>query len=442
MSARAALGTGWDEAVPEGWDVRKLKYLAHIRNSNVDKRSEEGEQPVRLCNYTDVYYNDRITADLDFMPATASRAEIARFRLRRGDVLITKDSESPDDIAVPAYVEHDLADVLCGYHLALVRPIEARADGRFLAYSFSAQPINLQFRTGASGITRYGLSVDVIASSVHPLPPTEEQREISAFLDDRVAAIDGVIRRKERMLALLEERRQAVIDRAVAGTRGPDDPEVRPIERSSLPGSPRDGQFLPIKYVATLNRAVLPESTDPDTPFTYVDIGSVDRAGRIKSPVALTFGVAPTRARRRVAKGDTLVSTVRTYLKAIAHVEEEVDHLVASTGFAVVSPGAGVHARFLFYWMRSSAVVEEISARSVGVSYPAVNASEIGRLGFPRLPIETQKAAADSLDRQTAAIDLMKREHARGIELLREYRQTLISHAVTGRLPVSEPAGL
>ena len=109
-------GVEWLREVPEHWEVRRLEYVAAYRTSNVDKKSEEGELPVRLCNYTDVYYGDRIRAgEGEFMEATASPGEVERFGLRVGDVLITKDSEDWEDIAVPALVDETADDFVCGY---------------------------------------------------------------------------------------------------------------------------------------------------------------------------------------------------------------------------------------------------------------------------------------------------------------------------------------
>ena len=107
-------GVPWLGRVPAGWGVRRLRFLADIRPSGVDKHSLDGELPIRLCNYVDVYKNDRITDALAFLEATATPAEIERFALRAGDVLITKDSETPDDIAAAALVEPSAAGVVCG----------------------------------------------------------------------------------------------------------------------------------------------------------------------------------------------------------------------------------------------------------------------------------------------------------------------------------------
>lgn len=110
----------------------RLKHVADIRVSSVDKKSTDGDLPVRLCNYTDVYFNERITGSINFMEATATPSQIAAFGLRRGDVVLTKDSETPDDIGVSAVVAEDLPDLVCGYHLAIVRARGGSATGRYL----------------------------------------------------------------------------------------------------------------------------------------------------------------------------------------------------------------------------------------------------------------------------------------------------------------------
>ena len=108
--------------IPADWEVVRLGEVAEVAFSSVDKKNVPDEIPVRLCNYTDVFYNRRITLDMDFMEATANAKEIGRWNLRAGDVLFTKDSETSEEIGIPALVEADMPNVLCGYHLGLARP--------------------------------------------------------------------------------------------------------------------------------------------------------------------------------------------------------------------------------------------------------------------------------------------------------------------------------
>ncbi len=185
----------------------------------MDKKSVDGEAAVRLCNYVDVYKNEYITAEMEFMAATATDDQIAHFSVRAGDVIITKDSETWDDIAVPAYVPQPIENLVCGYHLALVRADGSQLDGEYLSRCFAAKGINDQFQVAANGITRYGLDTQSIRCALFPLPPLEEQRAITRFLKRETARIDALIEKKERLIALLEEKRQAAVGHAVM--RGP-----------------------------------------------------------------------------------------------------------------------------------------------------------------------------------------------------------------------------
>jgi type I restriction enzyme S subunit len=217
-------GVPWLGEVPEHWEVRRLRNAAEMRVSNVDKHTKEDEQPVRLCNYVDVYKNDRIRASMVFMQATATRDEIARFRLEAGDVLITKDSEAWNDIGVPALVEDSAADVICGYHLALLRPFPQVVLASYLFRTLQSVPTAYQFHVEANGVTRYGLSHSAIKSIWIPLPSLPEQAAIVRFLDHVERRIRRYIRAKQKLIKLLEEEKQAIIHRAV--TRGLD-PSVR-----------------------------------------------------------------------------------------------------------------------------------------------------------------------------------------------------------------------
>ncbi len=201
-------------SLPTGWRLEKLKFFSEVRNSNVDKTIVDDEEPVWLCNYTDVYYNDRITPDIEFMQGSATEAEIEKFRLKRGQVIITKDSEGWNDIGIPALVTEDMPDVLCGYHLSVFEP-GTELDGGFLAWLCRSEPLNDQFKTAANGVTRFGLGQYPMKNAFVALPPLETQRRIARFLDEKTARIDGLIEKKRALLDRLAEKRQALITRAV-----------------------------------------------------------------------------------------------------------------------------------------------------------------------------------------------------------------------------------
>lgn len=207
----------WLGKIPKHWEIKKLKFNAFVQFSNVNKKSEDGESSVRLCNYVNVYYNDFITPDLEFMEATASPEEINKFHLRIGDVLLTKDSEEWNDIAIPAYMTFEAPDLICGYHLAQVRPQEKVILGKYLFWLLSADCINYQFRIEASGVTRYGLSNYALSNSMCLIPPKKEQEAIAIFLDKKTAQIDEQVTCAQKSIELLKEYRTSLISEMVTG---------------------------------------------------------------------------------------------------------------------------------------------------------------------------------------------------------------------------------
>ncbi len=210
-------GVEWLGEVPEHWEVRRTATVAHLLVSNVDKHVHEEESPIRLCNYMDVYHNTRIGPDIPFMAGTATEREIRKFRLAVGDVLFTKDSEDWSDIGVPALVEYTAHDLVCGYHLAMLRPDEAFLDGGYLVQVLEDSHVAWQFQVAAAGVTRYGLSQNAIRSIRIPLPPLPEQTAIARFLDDGTARIDRKTELARRQIALAEEFRTRLISDVVTG---------------------------------------------------------------------------------------------------------------------------------------------------------------------------------------------------------------------------------
>ena len=443
------------QELPVGWKLQKLKFFANIRNSNVDKMISEDEQPVRLCNYTDVYYNDRITPDMDFIEGSATVEEVQRFWLKRDQVIVTKDSEDWNDIGVPALVTKDMPEVLCGYHLSVFEP-GPELDGGFLAWLCRSAPLNDQFKLAANGVTRFGLGQYPMKNAFIARPPLDTQRRIAQFLDEKTARVDTLIGKKRELLERLAEKRQALITRAVTKGLDPDAPITRSGQRGHHQASKGDyqtaeaaggmtGYRLPVgwsskrlKYLATYNDEVLSENTDEDQEIDYVEISGVSLSRGIEELERITFGQAPSRARRKLRRGDILISTVRTYLRAITRVDKASPDLIASTGFCVVRPKNNVDSGFLGWVAQSEPFVSEVVACSVGVSYPAINASALVTIEMPTPPLDMQRRIAQFLDEKTSQIDEQCELIVQSLETLAEYRTALITAATTGKIDVQE----
>ena len=193
---------------------------------------------------------------------------------------------------------------------------------------------------------------------------------------------------------------------------------------------PEHWEVMPICRVTSVNDDVLPDSTTDDTPIRYVDISSVGYMEGIKQASDMCFADAPSRARRKASSGDVIISTVRTYLKAVAAVTDEYADCVFSTGFAVLR-ARHLDRSFLKWMVLNELLIQAIEAHSEGLSYPAINASALVKLKSVIPPPEEQASIAATLDRETARIDALIEKKTRFIELLNEKRQALITHAVT-----------
>ena len=190
----------------DGWATMALGELVDLRLSSVDKKSKPDETPVLLCNYTDVYRNRIIHSDLDFMEATATDREIEKCALQPGDVVITKDSEQYDDIGVPALIRDDAPALVCGYHLAILRPRHDLIDGGYLFNALTTREVQHQFHAFANGVTRFGLRKADIERVQIPVPPMEEQRRIAGVL----GCLDDKIELNRRMAETLEQMARAL----------------------------------------------------------------------------------------------------------------------------------------------------------------------------------------------------------------------------------------
>jgi len=184
------------------WEVKPLAELADIRVSNVDKKSVSGELPVRLCNYMDVYAGRYLANSDRYMEATCTTRELAAFGLRRFDVLITKDSESPDDIGIPALIDDDVQELVCGYRLAVLRLRSDEIDPVVLLKQLESERLRRYFGQRAGGSTRYGLSTRAIAQAPILVPPQEIQRTIAAVhrsLDTQITHTEALIAKQEQV---------------------------------------------------------------------------------------------------------------------------------------------------------------------------------------------------------------------------------------------------
>ena len=410
-------------AIPEHWKVMRLKSLANVQLSNVDKKSVEDQVSVRLCNYLDVYYNDRVTAEIDFMNATATSDQVRRFSLMEDDVLITKDSETWTDIAVPSVVDQSLPGVLCGYHLAHIRPYR-QCHGAFLSRAFSAIGPRDQYHVVANGITRFGLTRDAIRDGLFPLPPLLEQRHIAAFLDRQTAKIDALVAKKERLIELLNEKRGALSTRAV--TKGLDSNVL--MKRSGiewLGKIPKHWKTKPVWTMFELGRGrVISHEDIRERPGRYPVYSSQTEDDGVMGYIAtydfdgtyLTWTTDGAKAGSVFLRHGRFNCTNVCGTMRLIHARAEI------TGFI----------RYALSLATAWFVRHDIN--------PKLMNNVMAGIRVPVPPVAEQKTVVEFLDQETANIDELVATVREAIARLKELRTALISAAVTGKIDVRETA--
>jgi type I restriction enzyme S subunit len=441
-------GVPWLGAVPQHWELRRLRNVCEMRVSTVDKHAIEGELPVRLCNYVDVYKNDHIRANMNFMRATATQEEIERFRLAGGDVLITKDSETWKDIGVPAVVREAADDIVSGYHLALLRPSESRITGEFLFRALQTTGVQYQFHIEANGVTRYGLSHSAIKSVWIPVPPLSEQAAIVRFLDHADRRIRRYIRAKQNQIKLLEEQKQAIIHRAV--TRGLD-PSVRlrPSGVECLGDVPEHWEIRRLKsIVVRVDQGVSPQAENylaEGDAWGVLKAGCVNRGVfREKEHKRLPAGFKFDSS-LAVAVGDVLVSRA----SGSPHLVGSAGRVSSLTFKLILSDKTfrpvfvrSVDPHFMVLVMNGRYYREQVVQAISGAEGLANNLplSSLRAFHFALPSIGEQHAIVrylrETVDDHLAMIDIIERE----VAVLREYRTRLIADVVTGTVDVREAA--
>lgn len=197
---------------------------------------------------------------------------------------------------------------------------------------------------------------------------------------------------------------------------------------------PGNWEVKPLKYASRCNVSVLPENTSKDTEIKYIDIGAVQYGKGIINIQEFCFANAPSRARRIVHEGDTIISTVRTYLKAVARITKEYDSFICSTGFAVFTPNKDVDENFFSYALLSEGFISDVERQSVGVNYPAITSSVLATIKVVFPPLPEQQSIADFLDHQCNEINALTADIQAQIDTLEQYKRSVIANAVTNGL--------
>ena len=423
-------GIDWIGQIPEEWEVSKLEQYVDIfgrigfRGYTTNDIVNEGEgaisySPSNIIDYSVIDNNNTYIS-------WSKYDESPEIQIKTGDVLYVKTGSSYGKTGIVNKLSNKAT---INPQLVVLKP-KKNTDSRLINYFLNSSVGKEQSELIVGGSTIPTITQESIKKMIFPKMSFEEQQKIADFLDKKTAQLDKAKALLEEQIQKLKDYRASLIYETV--TKGLD--KTVPMKDSGIDwiGQVPEGWGVkPLKYLASYDDETLTQSEiNSNQKINYVDIGAVEFTKGINGYQELLMSEAPSRARKIAKKGDTIISTVRTYLKAIAYLN---DDYIVSTGFCVVRPKK-VNSKYLNYTIMSDSFTGPVSKYAWGVSYPAISSSQLVNIPIP-FPesIEEQLSIVDYLDHKMLQINQLIDIKQEQIDNINKQRQTLIYDYVTGK---------
>lgn len=422
----------WVDELPVAWEEFRLRYLGALDAGGVDKKINEGESLYKSVHYMDVYRGSlrNIFDSPNYLIVSATPQKRDKCILRKGDVLFTTSSETPNDIGHSCVVGEDLNDTLFGYHLLRLR-VTDKIDFQFRKYLFGANYLRTWFSYRAVGMTRYGISNIDFADARIMIPPIDEQKKISNYLDQKVSQIDDLIQNKQELIDLLKEQRISVICSAV--TKGIDSTaEMKDSGNEWLGYIPSHWRVVPAKALFAQSKETRHET---DVQLTasqkYGIISQEDYMERQNYKIVLADKGLENW--KHVEPNDFIIS-LRSFQGGL-----EISYIPGciTWHYIVLKPKAGVEPEYFKWLFKSPRYIQALQRTANFIRDGQVlRFSNFVQVPLPLIPMDEQKEIAEYLNKETARIDSIIADITEQIEKLKEYRQSVISEVVTGKVAV------
>ena len=365
----------------------KLGDITTVEISGVDKKMKDGEKEIRLCNFVDVYYNWAITAAQydSFMLATARSNEISKFQLKKGQVALTKDSETRDDIGIPTYIADDFDDVILGYHCALITPNKDILDGRYLNALLQTDYAKKYFACNASGSgQRYALSIEALNSFPVPVIPLQEQKQIG----ETFSALDKKIELNRAINQNLEAMAKQLYDYWFVQFDFPNK-DGKPYKSSGgeMVWNEKLKRMIPkewtnanIYQLASISKETVNPQAQPNELFKHYSLPEYDKTGTY----AEEYGIDIQSAKFIVTNNCILVSKLNPWTSRVI-CGNRGSNQICSTEFVVWNPASLKTKGFLFMLAKSAKFIEYCTQGATGTSHShrRINPELMMKFDFP-----------------------------------------------------------
>jgi len=428
-----ASGVEWLGDVPEHWAVAPLGYRYEVQLGRMlNEERATGENPRPYLRVFDVQWNCINTTDLptmDFPP----EAQV-RYRLQAGDLMV---NEGGSYVGRSAIWRGEIEE--CYYQKALhrIRPFNQSQDSsEFLLYVMEMATRLGVFVAGGNQTTIDHLTAEQLRAYRFSFPPAPEQRQTAAFLDRETSKIDALVAEQERLIALLKEKRQAVISHAVTKGLDPNAP-MKDSGVEWLGDVPAHWEVTSVRRISkSVNTGGTPSnepaSEDIEGGLPWYTPGDFDGGLQLRSArKSVSLECVASGEAKIFPGGSVLIVGIGATLGKVGWIEIPS---AANQQINAIVPDEKIDGRFLAY---------SLSVKAHFMKYLS-NASTIGIMNQEKTkeipvivpPQREQADIVDHLASQMSRFDTLAAEAERAITLLQERRSALISAAVTGKIDV------
>ena len=430
-------GIAWIGAIPSHWQVVIGKRIYSANDSGVWGNDPNGENDTIVLRSTE-QAEDGTLKIINPARRQLSAEEQERKKLIVGDLIITKSSGSSSHIGKTSLIDKETEELGCCYSNFIQR-IRIKGNSKFYWYVFNSQFVRIQFQNLATTTTGLGnLSQTLINHLLLPLPPAAEQEAIVKYLDKKTEQINQYIRLQELQIQGLQELKQSIIARAVTRGLDPKAP-LRPSGISWIGDIPCHWQVKRLGSLAKVRTGTTPKSTNLSyydgeilwfTPSDFskdgISLSSSKRTLSLKAITENKITLFPANSVLMIGIGATLGRIGITNTPSYSN--QQINAII---------PGNRIIAQYTAYWLLSNKSSIWVSANSA--TLPILNQEKTKNLSILLPPLEEQEAIVKYLDEKTEQINLLISKTEASIALIKEFKQSLIADAVTGRINV-QPA--
>ena len=420
--------------IPKVWDFTRMVSVGRFSKGKNITKDELRDIGHPCIVYSQLYteYERLVTSVISFIDDEKVQQTT---KVNQGTFLFTSSGETIEDIGKCVLYDGD-SEVSVGGDMVVFRvKDETNFNNYFLSYVFNSNFFQYQKSENSRGEIVVHVYERQLRDMRFPFPPLPEQNQIVSYLDRKTHQISNLIKGIEQKIELLKERRVLIINEVVTKGLNPK-VEMKESRVEWVGEIPVHWRISKLKYLVFENQESLSNSTDPDLELDYIEISNVNSDGEISNPTKYIFSESPSRCRRVCRKGDVIVSTVRTYLKSIGIIEEQKENLICSTGFSVLTPKSDYLSKYIFYMLRSNWFISKIISKSEGVSYPSIQSPKLLGTEVVIMDKKEQQKIVEYLDREIQKIDKDISIEEKKVELLKEYKKSLISEVVSGKKKV------